>query len=230
MIATIINTLVVIVCALLGNRLKRGFPDKLRRQLVQILGICVMLIGLRMALDGDNDLIVVLSIAIGTVIGYLCHLERHVNNLGERMKALIHLEDDRFVEGFVSASLLFSIGAMSVVGSFEAGLHHNYDIILTKSVFDGVMSIVLGSTLGIGVAFSAVVVFAYQGLLTLLAGVLSPLLTELVIAYLSACGGVVIVAIGIDVSGLKAMNTTNTLPSLLVAMGFGLLLPILGLA
>lgn len=230
MIATIINTLVVIVCALLGNRLKRGFPDKLRRQLVQILGICVMLIGLRMALDGDNDLIVVLSIAIGTVIGYLCHLERHVNNLGERMKALIHLEDDRFVEGFVSASLLFSIGAMSVVGSFEAGLHHNYDIILTKSVFDGVMSIVLGSTLGIGVAFSAVVVFAYQGLLTLLAGVLSPLLTELVIAYLSACGGVVIVAIGIDVSGLKAMNTTNTLPSLLVVMGFGLLLPILGLA
>ncbi|MEF2823831.1 MAG: DUF554 domain-containing protein [Peptococcaceae bacterium] len=230
MIATIINTLVVIVCALLGNRLKRGFPDKLRRQLVQILGICVMLIGLRMALDGDNDLIVVLSIAIGTVIGYLCHLERHVNNLGERMKALIHLEDDRFVEGFVSASLLFSIGAMSVVGSFEAGLHHNYDIILTKSVLDGVMSIVLGSTLGIGVAFSAVVVFAYQGLLTLLAGVLSPLLTELVIAYLSACGGVVIVAIGIDVSGLKAMNTTNTLPSLLVAMGFGLLLPILGLA
>ena len=221
MIATIINTLVVIVCALLGNRLKRGFPDKLRRQLVQILGICVMLIGLRMALDGDNDLIVVLSIAIGTVIGYLCHLERHVNNLGERMKALIHLEDDR---------LLFSIGAMSVVGSFEAGLHHNYDIILTKSVLDGVMSIVLGSTLGIGVAFSAVVVFAYQGLLTLLAGVLSPLLTELVIAYLSACGGVVIVAIGIDVSGLKAMNTTNTLPSLLVAMGFGLLLPILGLA
>lgn len=230
MIATIINTLVVIVCALLGNRLKRGFPDKLRRQLVQILGICVMLIGLRMALDGDNDLIVVLSIAIGTVIGYLCHLERHVNNLGERMKALIHLEDDRFVEGFVSASLLFSIGAMSVVGSFEAGLHHNYDIILTKSVLDGVMSIVLGSTLGIGVAFSAVVVFAYQGLLTLLAGVLSPLLTKLVIAYLSACGGVVIVAIGIDVSGLKAMNTTNTLPSLLVAMGFGLLLPILGLA
>lgn len=230
MIATIINTLVVIVCALLGNRLKRGFPDKLRRQLVQILGICVMLIGLRMALDGDNDLIVVLSIAIGTVIGYLCHLERHVNNLGERMKALIHLEDDRFVEGFVSASLLFSIGAMSVVGSFEAGLHHNYDILLTKSVLDGVMSIVLGSTLGIGVAFSAVVVFAYQGLLTLLAGVLSPLLTELVITYLSACGGVIIVAIGIDVSGLKAMNTTNTLPSLLVAMGFGLLLPILGLA
>lgn len=229
MIATLINTFVVIICALIGNSLKRGFPEKLRGQLVQILGICVIVIGLRMALEGNNDLIVVLSIAIGTVIGYLCHLERRVNNLGERMKALIHLEDDRFVEGFVSASLLFSIGAMSVVGSFEAGLNQNYDIILTKSVLDGVMSVVLGSTLGIGVAFSAVVVFVYQGLLTLLAGILSPFLTEIVIDYLCACGGVIIVAIGIDVSGLKAINTANTLPSLLVAMGFGLLLPVLGL-
>lgn len=230
MIATVINTIVVIVCALIGNRFKRGFPEKLRGQLVQILGICVILIGLRMALEGENDLIVVLSIALGTVIGYLCRLETHVNHLGERMKMLIHSEDDRFVEGFVSASLLFSIGAMSVVGSFEAGLHQNYDIILTKSVLDGVMSIVLGSTLGIGVAFSAIVVFIYQGVLTLLAGILSPVLTDVVISFLSAVGGVIIVAIGIDVAGLKAINTTNTLPALLVAMGFGLLLPILGLA
>lgn len=228
MIATIINTIVVIIGALLGNYLKRGIPEKLRGQMVQILGVCVILIGLRMALSGENDLIVVLSIAVGTVMGYCCHLEEHVNNLGARVKALSNIEDDRFVEGLVSASLLFSIGAMSIVGSFEAGLHHNYDIILTKTVLDGVMSIVLGSTLGIGVAFSAIVIFLYQGLFTMLAGVLSPFLTDLVISYLSATGGVIIVAIGIDVSGLKEINTTNSLPALLVAVGFGLLLPILG--
>lgn len=115
MIATIINTIVVIIGALLGNYLKRGIPEKLRGQMVQILGVCVILIGLRMALSGENDLIVVLSIAVGTVMGYCCHLEEHVNNLGARMKALSNIEDDRFVEGFVSASLLFSIGAMSLL-------------------------------------------------------------------------------------------------------------------
>lgn len=230
MIATIINTIVVIICATIGNRLKRGFPENLRRQLVQILGICVMLIGLRMALAGESDLIIVLSIALGTLIGYLFRLEERMNNLGESMKRLVHIDDERFVEGFVSASLLFSIGAMSIVGSFEAGLHHHYDILLTKSVLDGVMSVVLGSTLGIGVAFSAIVIFLYQGVLTLLAGILSPILTDLVIGYLSACGGIVIVAIGIDVAGIKSINTANTLPALLVAMLFGLLLPILGLA
>lgn len=223
MIATLVNAVVVVLCALLGNFLQRGFPEKLRTLMMQILGLCVIVVGLRMVLDVSNDMIIVLSVAIGTVIGHFCHLDRHLDNLGIRVKTLAKVDDARFVDGFVSASLLFCVGAMAIVGSFEAGLNGNYSIIFTKAVLDGIMAIVLGSTLGIGVAFSAVVIVVYQGALTLLAGLLSPVLTDLVVSYMSAAGGIMIMAIGVTTAGIKDINTVNTLPGLIVAAVIGAL-------
>lgn len=223
MIATLVNAVVVVLCALLGNFLQRGFPEKLRTLMMQILGLCVIVVGLRMVLDVSNDMIIVLSVAIGTVIGHFCHLDRHLDNLGIRVKTLAKVDDARFVDGFVSASLLFCVGAMAIVGSFEAGLNDNYSIIFTKSVLDGIMAIVLGSTLGIGVAFSAVAIVVYQGALTLLAGLLSPVLTDLVVSYMSAAGGIMIMAIGVTTAGIKDINTVNTLPGLIVAAVIGAL-------
>lgn len=223
MIATLVNAVVVVLCALLGNFLQRGFPEKLRTLMMQILGLCVIVVGLRMVLDVSNDMIIVLSVAIGTVIGHFCHLDRHLDNLGVRVKTLAKVDDARFVDGFVSASLLFCVGAMAIVGSFEAGLNDNYSIIFTKSVLDGIMAIVLGSTLGIGVAFSAVAIVVYQGALTLLAGLLSPVLTDLVVSYMSAAGGIMIMAIGVTTVGIKDINTVNTLPGLIVAAVIGAL-------
>lgn len=227
MLATFVNAVVVIVCALLGNLLQRGFPDKLRSLMMQVLGVCIVVVGLRMVLDVDNDIVIVLSIAIGTVIGHFCQLDRRLDSLGERVKTIAKVEDARFVEGFVSASLLFCVGAMAIVGSFEAGLNQNYSILFTKSVLDGIMAIVLGSTLGIGVAFSAIAVIAYQGALTLLAGLLSPLLTDLVVSYMSAAGGIMIMAIGVTTAGIKEINTVNTLPGLIVAALIGFIMPVL---
>ena len=224
MIATLVNAAVVIACALLGNFLQRGFPDTL---LMQALGICIVVVGLRMVLDVSNDIVIVLSIAIGTVIGHFCQLDRHLDNLGVRVKQIAKVDDARFVDGFVSASLLFCVGAMAIVGSFEAGLNQNYSILFTKSVLDGIMAIVLGSTLGIGVAFSAVAVILYQGALTLLAGLLSPVLTDLVVSYMSAAGGIMIMAIGITTAGIREINT---LPGLLVAAALGFIMPALGMA
>lgn len=223
MAATLVNAVVVVLCALAGNFLQRGFPEKLRTLMMQILGICVLVVGLRMALNVSNDMVIVVSLAVGTVIGHFCHLDRHLDNLGVRVKTLAKVDDARFVDGFVSASLLFCVGAMSIVGSFEAGLNHNYSIIFTKAVLDGIMAIVLGSTLGIGVAFSAIVVIVYQGGLTLLAGLLSPVLTDVVVDYMSAAGGVMIMAIGLTTAGIKEINTVNTLPGLLVAAVIGAL-------
>lgn len=223
MIATLVNAVVVVLCALLGNFLQRGFPEKLRTLMMQILGLCVIVVGLRMVLDVSNDMIIVLSVAIGTVIGHFCHLDRHLDNLGIRVKTLAKVDDARFVDGFVSASLLFCVGAMAIVGSFEAGLNGNYSIIFTKAVLDGIMAIVLGSTLGIGVAFSAVAIVVYQGALTLLAGLLSPVLTDLVVSYMSAAGGIMIMAIGVTTAGIKDINTANTLPGLIVAAVIGAL-------
>lgn len=223
MVATLVNAVVVVLCALLGNFLQRGFPEKLRTLMMQILGLCVIVVGLRMVLDVSNDMIIVLSVAIGTVIGHFCHLDRHLDNLGIRVKTLAKVDDARFVDGFVSASLLFCVGAMAIVGSFEAGLNGNYSIIFTKAVLDGIMAIVLGSTLGIGVAFSAVAIVVYQGALTLLAGLLSPVLTDLVVSYMSAAGGIMIMAIGVTTAGIKDINTVNTLPGLIVAAVIGAL-------
>lgn len=230
MLATLVNAGVVIICALLGNYLQRGFPEKLRTLMMQILGICIIVVGLRMVLDVDNDIVIVLSIAIGTVIGHFCRLDRHLDSLGERVKMVAKVDDARFVEGFVSASLLFCVGAMAIVGSFEAGLNHNYSILFTKSVLDGIMAIVLGSTLGIGVAFSAAAVIIYQGVLTLLASLLSPVLTDLVVSYMSAAGGIMIMAIGVTTAGIREINTVNTLPGLLVAALLGFVMPLFGLA
>lgn len=230
MLATLVNAGVVIICALLGNYLQRGFPEKLRTLMMQILGICIIVVGLRMVLDVDNDIVIVLSIAIGTVIGHFCRLDRHLDSLGERVKMVAKVDDACFVEGFVSASLLFCVGAMAIVGSFEAGLNHNYSILFTKSVLDGIMAIVLGSTLGIGVAFSAAAVIIYQGALTLFASLLSPVLTDLVVSYMSAAGGIMIMAIGVTTAGIREINTVNTLPGLLVAALLGFVMPLFGLA
>ncbi|MDO4281924.1 MAG: DUF554 domain-containing protein [Peptococcaceae bacterium] len=230
MLATLVNATVVLICALLGKTLHQGLSEGLKNLLLQILGICVCVIGLRMALDVSNDLVIVLSIAIGTVIGHALRLDAHLDHLGERVQTLAKVEDGRFVEGFVTASLVFCIGAMSIVGSFEAGLNSNYSVIFTKSVLDGIMALVLASTLGIGVAFSAVVILLYQGALTLLAGVLSPLLTDLVVDYMSACGGIMIIGIGLTVGGFKEINTVNTLPGLVVAAGIGFLMPLAGMS
>lgn len=215
MLATLINTVAIIVCAILGNFLQKGFPDSLRILVMQLLGLVTSVIGIRMAMKAENDLVIVIALVLGAVVGHACRLDYHLNQLGAKLKKLVRVQDSNFVDGFVSASLIFCVGAMAIVGSFEAGLHHNYSIILTKSALDGIMSIVLASTLGIGVAFSALTVLAYQGLLTLLAGWLLPILTESVIASMSACGGILIFAIGLGVAGIKEINTINVLPSLL---------------
>lgn len=228
MIATIVNTIVVALCALVGMFMSRGIPEQLRALLVQVLGICVCIVGLRMTLAGDNDLIIVISVALGTVMGYAMQLDRRFDEFGEKVKAIAGVKDSRFVEGFVSASFLYCVGAMSIVGSFEAGLNGNYSILFTKSVLDGIMSVVLGSTLGIGVAFSAFGVLTYQGALTFLAGVLSPVLTETVIAYLSASGGILIIGIGLSIAEIKSINTINMLPSIFIAAFIGYILPFIG--
>lgn len=121
MIATLVNAAVVIACALLGNFLQRGFPDQTAHTVMQALGICIVVVGLRMVLDVSNDIVIVLSIAIGTVIGHFCQLDRHLDNLGVRVKQIAKVDDARFVDGFVSASLLFCVGAMASLAPLKQG-------------------------------------------------------------------------------------------------------------
>lgn len=229
MLATIVNAAAIVICGIIGNLLRKGFPDDLSRLIIDVMAVSVMVIGARMALQAENDIVVIFSLVIGAAIGYVCKLDDRLESFGVWVQKKTRVSDNTFVQGFVSASLMYCVGAMAVVGALEAGLNHNYSVLLTKSVLDGTMSIVLASSTGIGVAFSALSLFIYQGSITLLAGLLEPVLTDSVIGYMTAVGGVLIMAIGVSMSGKWPIKTANALPALLVAALAGYVMPLLGL-
>lgn len=212
---TLVNAGAIVSGALLGLLLKRGLPAEVRNLVMQVNGLVVMMIGLKMALESPNDVVLVVGLSIGALIGTALRLDDRLNHLGMTIKARLRVQDSNFVDGFVSASLIFCIGAMAIVGSFEAGVNHNYDVLFVKATIDGIMSIVLASTLGIGVIFPVRRSSFTRGL-TLLAGVLEPVLTDQVIAYMSSSGGLLIVAIGLSVAGIKEFKTANLLPGMFI--------------
>lgn len=220
MFAAIVNMLAIIACSILGLLFKKVLPEKAQDTLMQGMGLMIIIIGAKMAVGAENDVVIVLALAVGGLIGETLKLDLHMGNLGVRVKKLCRISDDNFVEDFVSASLIFCVGAMAIVGSIEAA-YGNYDVIYVKSALDGIIAMVLASTMGIGVAFSGAAVFVYQGAITFLATLAGNVLTDTVISYLSASGGVLIIGIGITIAGIKKINTVNLLPGIFLAAAFG---------
>lgn len=217
MLATVVNTIAVVFGALIGFFLKKGLPMEARTLVMEILGLCTIVIGMKMAFSAENDVVVVLSLAIGGLIGFALNLEKRMEGLGVSLKKCVGSQNNDFVEGFVSASLITCVGAMAIVGSFEAGINGNYNVIFVKSVLDMFLAMVLASTYGEGVIFSGLSILVYQGSLTLLSGFLAPVLTPDVITYIGASGGVLIIAIGFTVAGIKAFKSINLLPGIFIA-------------
>ena len=220
MFAAIVNMLAIIACSILGLLFKKVLPEKAQDTLMQGMGLMIIIIGAKMAVGAENDVVIVLALAVGGLIGETLKLALYMGNLGVRVKKLCRISDDNFVEDFVSASLIFCVGAMAIVGSIEAA-YGNYDVIYVKSALDGIIAMVLASTMGIGVAFSGAAVFVYQGAITLLAPLAGNVLTDTIISYLSASGGVLIIGIGITIAGIKKINTVNLLPGIFLAAAFG---------
>ncbi len=218
MIAQVVNGVAILIGALIGNMLRGGISERFRNVLMQAMALAVMLIGVTGAIKTTDALIVVISLAVGSVIGEGVNIEKRLEGMGDALKSRIKGAEATFTEGFVSASLIFCVGAMAIVGSLDAGLRGEYSTILTKSLIDGITAAVLASTLGIGVAFSGLAVFLYQGLITLLAGLLQPLLTDAIITEMSAVGGLLIFAIGINMLGLTKVRVGNMLPAIFVPM------------
>ena len=218
MIAVFVNAATVILGSLLGILLHKRLKEEHTKTVVACMGICTMVIGMTGAIATSNILIVILCLVAGTVIGQLLKLEQRMDGAGDWLKARVAKKSgSRFTEGFVTASLLFCVGSMSIMGSFDAGLRGNYDIIFAKSVMDGIMSVTFAATMGIGVVFAAVTVIIYQGALTLLAGVMEPVLTQSVITEMSAVGGVMLIATGMNIIGLtkERIQVGNMLPALI---------------
>lgn len=222
MIAALINAVLVLAGSAIGLAAKNHIREKYSQTVIAALALCVSVIGIMSAIETNSIIIVIVCLVIGAVIGELIAIERHIDGLGARLKEKFDKnEDSRFTEGFVSASLLFCVGSMAIMGSMEAGINHNYTIIISKSVIDAVTAITLAATMGVGVMFSAAIILIYQGLITLLAAWVGPYLSAEVVTEMSAVGGVMIMGIAVNMLELteKKLRIGNMLPAMFLPIG-----------
>jgi len=226
MLGTLVNTAAIIAGSLFGLLFRGGIPESYNRTVMKSIALAVVLIGLLSALKTDMLLLLIFSLAIGSLLGEIIKIEDRLTRLGNMLEARFASSGGSVSQGFVSASLLFCVGAMAIVGSLESGLTGNHQTLFAKSVLDGIASIVLASSMGIGVAFSAASVLIYQGIITLAASSLQPFLAEAVIKEMSAVGGLLIVAIGLNMLDFPRIKVGNMLPAIFIPFIYFLLLPL----
>jgi uncharacterized membrane protein YqgA involved in biofilm formation len=218
MTGTFINTAAVIVGGTVGTFLRSRFPDNVRQMVMWGVGLVSLVIGLQMSLATNNVLVVLGSLLTGGVIGELVRLEARLNTLGDALQAKLNGgKESTFSKGFVTASLLFCVGPMTILGSIQDGLSGDYTLLATKAILDGFASLALAASMGWGVLFAALTVLVYQGILTLGAGLAKTLLAEPMVAEMSATGGTLILAIGCNLLDLTAIRVANFLPALVIA-------------
>jgi uncharacterized protein len=227
-LGTIVNSGAVIVGGVAGTLLKSGIPERYKKIVMQGIGLAVLFIGISGTikemltiiagnkLDRQFVMLMIFSLVIGGLIGEFLKIEKRLESLGIWFQGKIPSRGGSFSDGFVTASLVYCVGAMAIVGALEDGLMSNTSTLFAKSILDGVTAVVFAATLGIGVAFSAVPVFVYQGSITLLAGVVKPWLTYTVISQMSLVGGILIFAIGINLLEIKKINVGNLLPAVFI--------------
>ncbi len=215
---TIVNTIAIIAGSLLGLLFRGGIPEKYRITIMQALSLAVILIGIKMALKTEAILLVIFSLVIGSLIGEFVKIEGRLEKLGQFFETRFSKTDNGLAKGFVVTSLIFCVGSMAIVGALESGLSGNHQTLFAKSALDGLSSIIFASSFGIGVLFSSVSVFLYQGFITLTATFIKPFLTGEVINQMSAVGGLLITAIGINLLEIKKIKVGNMLPAIFIPL------------
>ena len=224
---TLVNAAAVIAGCVVGCLIKGGIPERIEKIIFSAVGIAVIFIGILGVVDNEgNTMLLVLSLVLGGIIGELIDFESKFEALGNKLKKKFIKDSSKssatFVEGFVSCSLIFCVGAMAIVGSLNDGLLHDPSLLFTKSILDGITSIVMAASLGIGVAFSAITVLVYQGLITVLAGILEPVLTDTLIQNMSFVGNAVICCLGINFLWPKKIKVANLFPAIFMPIILGL--------
>lgn len=221
LLGSFLNALFIVIGALLG-RLFKNIPESMQQTVMSIIGLVVAVLGIQMGITSSNFVIIVSSLVIGTVIGEWLDLEGKFNRFGKWIESLFgkKAKQGTIAEGFVTATLIFVIGSMAIIGALDSGLRNDHDVLITKGIIDGFLAIILASTLGIGVLLSAVVVFLYQGAIALFAGVISTYIPQealdLFITEMTATGGVMILAIGLNITGLTKIRVANLLPAIVM--------------
>jgi len=221
LLGTIINALLIAVGSIIG-RFLQGIPDKMKETVMQIIGLAVAVLGIKMGITSDNFIVIIVSLVIGTIIGEWIDLDLQLNRFGKWIEHKIGNkgENGDIAQGFITSTLIFVIGSMAIIGALDSGLRNDHSVLITKGIIDGFTAIFLASTLGIGVLLGAVSVFVYQGAIALFAGQISILIPDALldtfIQQMTATGGVMILAIGLNMMGITKIRVANVLPAILV--------------
>ncbi len=219
----VVNFVTVIIGGLLGLLLRKGIPERVRDTLMKGMAFCVMYIGITgLFEDGINPLIIIVSTGTGAVLGELIDIDRQINRLGQRLETKFGKDDTKIAEGFVSATLLFCVGAMTVVGSIDSGISGDNTTLYSKSVIDCISAAVLASALGVGVAIAAVPVLLIEGALTLLATIVQPILSDTIVSHMSVIGSMLIIAISFNMLELtkNRIKVMNLIPAVFLPIFF----------
>ena len=219
MIGVLTNTVCVILGSLLGLLLKKGIPAKVSQAAMTAIGLCVIYIGIDGALQGENTIVLIVAMVCGTILGTFLDIDAKLAGLGGWIEGKLKNGGSKntVAEGFISGSLLFCVGAMTILGSINAGLSGDNKLLFTKSILDLISSCMLASTLGIGVLFAAAFVLVFQGGLVLAAGLLQGILTDpAIIAEITCAGSVIIVGLGLNILGISKFKIANMLPAIVL--------------
>lgn len=234
-LGTIVNVIAIIIGGAFGIILKKGIPERFKTTIMQSIGLAVIIVGISGALQGiftvtnqgnlDRKYIteMILYLVIGSMIGETLKIEEGLDKMGLWFQNRFTGTGSGFAKGFVTASLIYCVGAMAIVGSLEDGLYGKVDVLFAKSMLDGISAIVFSATLGIGVIFSALPVLAYQGSITALAGIIKPLLSDVVVSQMSLVGSVLILAIGFNMLEIKKFKVGNMLPAIFIPLIYSVL-------
>ena len=242
MLAVFVNCGAVIVGTVIGLLFSKKFSEELSQMIQTAAGVVTCVIGFQMAFKYDSIIFLTISLILGGIVGYIIDIDGKILKFGDKLSRLIYknssgnesesaelngcTSNKNFAYAFLNSSVLFCVGAMAIIGSFKAGVEHDYTIIFTKSILDGFMAISFAAAMGLGTGFSVISIFVYQGLLTVLSSFIQPYVSELLISELSACGGAIIIMIGINLLGLKKIKTANFLPALIFEAIFVIVVPI----
>ncbi len=213
---TIINVCAILVGGMVGLLIRKRLPERVSQTVIQVMGLVSLLVGLRMALEGEELILVVISLAGGAAVGEWVNIEDRLEKFGRGLEKRFHKAEGSTARGFISTSLLFCTGSMAIIGSITDGLKGDSSILVTKAMLDGIVSIPFAATMGIGVVGSALPVLVYQGSLTILAAKAQAVFSPDMIRELTSVGGLIVMGIGLNIMGLSRLRVGNLIPSLLI--------------
>jgi uncharacterized membrane protein YqgA involved in biofilm formation len=213
---TLINAMAILIGGGLGLLFRKRFPERISRTALEVMGLFTILLGVKMALQGEELILALISLALGSMLGEWINIEDRLEKFAFSLEERLHLTEYNSAKGFIHASLLFCVGSIAIVGSITDGLQGDPSILITKAMLDGIISIPFAAGMGIGVLGSALPVLIYQGSLTVLASQLKAFFTPLMIQELTSVGGVIVMGIGVNILGLKKVRVGNFIPALFI--------------